>query len=120
MFLALPCSNQNVNEYEYYGVTLKDSILYNSPQILLVGCENGTTIKIKSEIISLNEMETYLVHNQGDLTGTRVISNKPISFISGHECAIVPDGVLYCDHLLEQLPNTKLWGKHFLTAPLLG
>ena len=54
------------------------------------------------------------------LTGVRVLSNKPISFFSGHQCNFVPSGVYFCDQLLDQLPNTALWGNHFLVSPLFG
>ena len=58
---------QNVNEYVYYGVT------YNDPsQLLFVACEDGTQVKVGSEVINLNEMEMYLYTNGSDLTGVRV------------------------------------------------
>ncbi|CAI8031086.1 hypothetical protein GBAR_LOCUS17622 [Geodia barretti] len=115
MFAALPCVKQNVNKYVYYGVT------YNEPsQLLFVACEDGTQIKVGSEVIHLNEMETYLYTNGSDLTGVRVVSNKPISFFSGQICTNIPVGVGFCDFIVEQLPNTALWGSHFLTASLYG
>ena len=55
-----------------------------------------------------------------DLTGSKVVSNKPIAFFSGHECADVPVGVAYCDHLVEQLPPTITWGRQFYVASSLG
>ena len=55
-----------------------------------------------------------------NLTGSKVVSNKPIAFFSGHECADVPVGVGYCDHLVEQLPPTITWGRHFFVVSSLG
>ena len=121
VFSALPCLHQNnMEEYEYFAVTSKDSIDEESSWLLVVGCENDTTVTIDSEMYSLDEMETYLFRENADLTGMRVISNKPISFFSGHQCDVVPPGILFCDHMVEQLPNTALWGREFLTAPLFG
>lgn len=111
-FLALPCSRQNVGEYVYYGVS------YGASQLLFVGCEDSTTIKIGSQEIPLNKMETYIHKSESDLTGTRVTSNKPISFFSGHPCANIPINREYCDQLNEQIPNTATWGTHFLSASL--
>ena len=119
VFSALPCVEQNVKEYTYYGVTYEDNTEEVS-WLLVVGCENDTVIKINSEVVLLNEMETYQFSEHNDLTGVRIVSNKPISFFSGHECDVIPAGVYFCDHLIEQLPNTALWGKQFLTAPLFG
>ena len=90
--------------------------------ILFVGCENSTLVRVGSLTIHLNEMETYIHQDSYSytLTGTRITSNKPISFISGHQCNNIPRGVDYCDQVVEQLPNTALWGNEFLTAPLFG
>ena len=117
MFASLPCMKQNVTEYVYYGVTYGAT---DPSQLLFVACEDGTQIKVGSEVIHLNEMETYLYTNGSDLTGVRVVSNKPISFFSGQRCTNIPVGVGFCDFIVEQLPNTALWGSHFLTASLYG
>ena len=70
------------------------------------------------EIVVLQRLQTLYITSLNDLTGSRVISNKPISFITGHECGTVPSGMLYCDHLLELVPPTSTWGKRFITAPI--
>ena len=63
-------------------------------------------------------MQTLYLASDDDLTGSRVISNKPISFISGHECGTVPFDIHFCDQLVEQLPPSSTWGKRFITAPI--
>ena len=118
-FAALPCSREDVDEYEYYGA-MYDNGPYGFSQFLMVACEDNTEIRVGSTVITLNEMETYLYTTNSDLTGTRVVSNKPISFFAGHQCNNIPTGVAACDHILEQLPNTALWGKYFLIASLHG
>ena len=117
-FLALPYSRQNVEEYVYYGITFHYSEV--SSQLLIVGCEDNTTVIVASQTITLNVMETYLYERDQDLTGTRVVSNNPISFFSGHQCTYIPENIPHCDHLTEQLPNTATWGTRFLTASLAG
>ena len=69
--------------------------------------------------ITLNRRETLLLRSYEDLTGTRVESNKKISFFSGHECTNIPGEVKYCDFILEQLPPVQSWGTRYATAPLL-
>ena len=120
-FLALPCTEQNVEKYVYYGMTFHDGLNPERlSQLLIVGCEDNTTVTVASQTITLNMMETYLYERDQDLTGTRVVSNNPISFFSGHQCTNVPEDVGACDHLTEQIPNTATWGTRFLTASLAG
>lgn len=83
-------------------------------QLLLVGCEDNTTIRVRLTIIFLNKMETYLYTDHG----VRVVSNKVLSFFSGHRCTSIPGGTASCGHVNEQLPSTDLWGTKFLSASL--
>ena len=62
--------------------------------------------------------QTLYLASEDDLTGSRVVSTKPIAFISGHECGTVPFNIHYCDQLIEQLTPTATWGKRFITAPI--
>lgn len=117
-FMALPCTRQDT-DYEYFAITYDEN--YDSPsQILLIGCEDDTVINTGSQTINLNKMETYLITSANDLTGTMVVSNKPLSYFSGHRCANVADISEECGYLIEQLPSTAHWGTHFLTASLAG
>jgi len=108
-YLALPCSRLPVMQYEYYAVTY-DSEGSGKPFVLLVGCENSTTITTVESSFTLNRLETYLMFISG--TGARIVSDKPITFFSGHQCAFLVSG--RCTHLIEQLPPTPTWGTFFL------
>ena len=122
-FLALPCSQQNIEEYVYYGIMFheRDTHIYvGSSQLLIVGCEDNTTVTVASQTMTLNMMETYLYERDEDLTGTRVVSNNPISLFSGNECPFIPGNLDSCDQIIAQLPNTATWGTRFLTASLAG
>ena len=68
--------------------------------------------------VTLHRAETLLIAFVGDLTGTKVTSNRPISFFSGDQCTFVPSGVLACDQIVEQLPPVEAWGRQFATTPL--
>ena len=148
-FVALPYYAYHKKSYTYYAVSIRyDRIPYTYSHysvVLLVGCENGTeiiitstqAIQIPSDLIrgsnspitvasgrpytvTLNKLQTFLFASRMNLTGSKVVSNKPIAFFSGHECADVPVGVQYCDHLVEQLPPTITWGRRFFVASSLG
>ena len=68
----------------------------------------------------IHEMQTLLVLSEHDLTGTMIISNKPLTVISGHECASVPSSVVACEPFVVQIPPIAVWGNRFLLAPFAG
>ena len=120
-FLALPCERSAVDQYEYYALTYHGIVGFEyESTILIVACEDNTTITTPSTTITLNRQQTYLLKEFRDLSGTRVVSTKPISFFSGHECTFIPRGVWACDILTEQVPPTNTWGSFFLGASFLG
>ena len=94
-----------------------DTLLTITPtQNVTIGTESvqaGESIDV-----TLRRAETLLIAFVGDLTGTKVTSNSPISFVCGDQCTFVPSGVLACDQIVEQLPPVEAWGRQFATAPL--
>ena len=120
-FLALPCSNLAVDEYEYYAVTYTPLSGFNYRSfILVVACEDNTVITTPDISFTLNRQQTYQIESSGDLTGTRVMASKPIALFGASECSNVPTDTTACDHLTEQIPPTATWGSRFLVASLLG
>lgn len=60
-------------------------------------------------------------HSSCDLTGSAIISDKPIGVFSGHNCAYVPDRTIKsCNILAEQLPPVEAWGTQFVVGTLAG
>ena len=114
-FLALPCDRLPVETYEYYGLTYLGNGI---SQILIVGCEDDSNVQIGSETIVLNRMETYLLESNDELSGTRIVSNRPLSVYPGNWCTGIGPGA--CDHITEQVPSTVLWGSNFMSASLAG
>ena len=118
VYLALPCNHLPVMQYEYYAVN------YDRPQssefptckpfVLLVGCEDSTTITTAVFKFTLNRLETRLMIDAK--TGTRVVTDKPIAFFSGNQCAqiIVGSDPGRLGHLIEHIPPTSTWGTFFL------
>ena len=52
-----------------------------------------------------------------DLTGTRIVSSKPIAVLSGSVRTSV-GAELMGDHVVEMLSPTNTWGREFLTLPI--
>lgn len=117
--------------------------MYNTPrqgEFLIMAAEDNTEVFINPSYetekgkpantefkITLNKGYSYLVQSepvplgQGDLTGTKIRSTKPIGLLSGHVRASIPVGIERNldskDHLIEMLMPEKAWGKQFVSIP---
>ena len=141
-FFALPIIELD-DDYVYYGISVPRASVHSeaiSGSILIVGTENNTVMKLTTTqsvnvstgntvitvipglqySVVINRLQTIFVGSHDDLTGTKVVTDKPVSVFSGHECANVPWNVSFCSYLIEQIPPTALWGKTYYTAPLAG
>ncbi len=148
VFLAYPCLTFETDDgYEYFVISTEGSETLHS-QFLLIGCEDNTDISITpSQMVSLpdnlqsdtgasvevevdstqnltiNQLQTLLISSSSDLTGTRIFSNKPLTVISGHECATVllsPGVTGSCEPFAVQVPPTITWGTRFLLGNFGG
>ena len=144
MFLALPCHSYPVVSYRYFvfSANIISPILMSRSRFLIVACEDNSMVAIRpTQQIQINSdlsdtpvpitvqpggsisfimsrLSTALFNSEGDLTGTIITSNKPLSVFVGHECGQVPDDMTACDHLVEQIPPDATWGTQFFTVPL--
>ena len=141
---------EGLSQYEYSVISGRDPSNNFHSEFLLVGCENNTVVTIvpsqsisivedpqsfNSSTISveagtsshqfvLHQMQTLLVLNVSDLTGTNVLSNKPLTVLSGHECTNFLGLLNYyhycdgsgCEPIVYQVPPTATWGTRFLIA----
>jgi len=58
--------------------------------------------------------------DSSDLTGTRVVSDKPVMVHGSHACTYVPYTIPACDHLEEiNLPLANLAKEYLVTSPLV-
>ena len=137
-YLALPITVLHNIVYVYYGMSVPRTTVHNYPHtssVLIVGTENNTVMKLtvtQSVDISMsignliagreysfviNRLQTVYIRSLEDLSGTKIVTDKPVSVFGGHGCGNVPWNVAYCSFLIEQLPPTELWGKTYYTAP---
>ena len=131
-FLALPIQYNCAPEYIYYGITVQERRDNFNYSILIVGTENKTimnltvtqpvTIKVDDTDNDLtpdsqysfviNRLQTVYVGSVEDLTGTKIVTSKPVSVFNGHQY----DGDN--EYHIEQVPPTISWGRVHYTAPL--
>ena len=140
-FFVLPITELD-DVYTYYGISVPRAshlgILNSS--ILVVGTKNNTMMYLtttqpvnvsfgtssvhlipgRQHSLVINRLQTIYIGSLDDLSGTKIVTDRPVSVFSGHECGNVPHNVLYCNYLIEQIPPTALWGKIYYTAPLAG
>ncbi|XP_033633605.1 IgGFc-binding protein-like isoform X1 [Asterias rubens] len=105
-------------------------------EFLLIGVFDNTSVKVRltapttyqhvsyspGDVIAIliSRLETVQLQSLRDLTGTHVISSRPVAVLSGSKCANVPVDVSACDHLAEYLPPTDQWGREFILATFLA
>lgn len=132
---------------EYYVMTYKSdgkfsSVLSRTPsQFAIVATEDETNIRIKPssptfsndtliQTVNMNKGDVYLVQSRitneeidNDLTGTHILSNKPIAVFAGHQRATIPLEAFEIgsnpsrDFICEQLPPLQSWGKNAFIIP---
>ena len=141
-FLALPCRDLGAPSYTYIAamfhsgsvLSLGNGLADIHSLVGIVSVENDTLLTItptqnvtigtdfveagNSIDVTLHRAETLLIAFVGDLTGTKVASNRPISFSCGDQCPYIPINIGNCDQIVEQLPPVEAWGRQFATAPL--
>lgn len=132
---------------EYYVMTYKSdgkfsNVLSRTPsQFAIVATEDETIVQIKpssptfsndtlTQIVNMSRGDVYLVQSRitteeidNDLTGTHILSNKPIAVFAGHQRATIPLEAFRTasnpsrDFICEQLPPLKSWGKNAFIIP---
>lgn len=130
-FLGLPT---DVLGKDYLLLTYQNVNAVNAAELGIVATQDNTTITITpiEDVgsrtggtpfdITMNAGQSYQLENNndypGDLTGTKITSDKPIGVFGASKCANIPVGNYACDHICEMIPPTTTWGKKFGTVPL--
>jgi len=119
-----------------------NAMYVTSSEFWIIATENATSVTIiptgttkagrtaGSKIaVNLQKGDVYLVQGDvssydGDLTGSEILSDKPIAVFSGHVRADIPQFYINPssqfnsrDHLVEQLPPVSSWGDSGVIAP---
>ena len=93
--------------------SLEVSIVLAHPQCISIPANRRKRCR------QLTKGTVFVISHRRDLTGSVVESDKPITVLTGHQCANLPADVTACDHLVEQIPPKENLGFSFLTVPLL-
>ncbi len=76
-------------------------------------------------VVTLMKGECYMVKADSSsfpletsLSGSTVVSTKPVSVIAGITCAYVPLEKQSCNEIMDEILGKKWWGQHFFVQPL--
>ena len=144
-YLVHPNKEYPTDNYVYFAVSFESTPDRNDiGDILLIGNHNETSVSITpaqdvilpadaqsnsslvevaagtTHNVTLNSFQTLGFSTVLDLTGTKIVSDKPLTVITGHQCAQIPSTTGFCEPLYIHLPPTINWGQSFLMAPFGG
>ncbi|XP_078695151.1 uncharacterized protein LOC144924079 isoform X4 [Branchiostoma floridae x Branchiostoma belcheri] len=132
-FLGLPV---DVLGNEYFVASYTPSSRDDPSEFAVFGVEDGTSVSVTlngtvyhdgrdyhaGSVITFTLDRLEALQFQGsdgsDLTGTHIVSDKPVCVMSGAQCTFVPKQHQACDHLVEHVPPVNTWGRRFVTVPL--
>jgi hypothetical protein len=122
---------------DHYVATWNNTANVHPSMLAVTAYQDGTTVMITAKAatmagggapaFALNTPQSVMLNAgdvieigtaAGDLTGSRVQSDKPVQVIGAHYCANIPDNAGYCDHLEDvMLPVDTLGANYFINAP---
>ena len=124
-FAAIPVSNLGK---EYYIASYHpDHPTKKLSQIAVFAMEDDTRVRFHTRTtiqtiqnIDLQKYQAFQFQSDEDLTGTLIMSNKPVAVLAGVYCASVPHESGGCEYLVEQFPDVTSLGRQYLISPLLS
>lgn len=132
-FLGLPTDVLGTEYIVMAYLNSQGAFTTSAAQFAVVAPQDGTKVCITLPIdvsphsagvpyvITLNQGEAYQLYkhssSNADLTGTIIVSTKPVAVFGGNIAAHVPVLQGSLDHIVEQLIPTSLWGTNFVTVP---
>ncbi|XP_071948908.1 uncharacterized protein [Antedon mediterranea] len=105
---------------------------YTESEVLIMASTDDTTVSIRAKVgisfenkyinaddylnITIGRFQAAQFQSELDLSGSIITSSKPIAVMAGSKCVTVSANGTYCNHLVEQLPPTELWGSSFFLS----
>ena len=115
--------------YEY--VTMNERSLVDGSVVVVAAIEDSTIVRITPSVptlegaaagvpfeVRLDSAEVYQIVSQrrivpeidDDLSGTRIVADRPVGVFSATTCTNMPVGNITCNPLIEQLPHVDALG----------
>ncbi|MBV9496510.1 MAG: IgGFc-binding protein, partial [Acidobacteria bacterium] len=129
-YLALPVDAIGT---DYVLMSWGPGVGYGS-ELTVVATQNATTVTITPTVsagvrnagvpfqLVMQQGQSYLLApagGDGDLTGSTIVADKPISVFGGNSAGQVPTTeVDFAEHMVEQMFPVNAWGQTFTAMPL--
>ncbi|XP_041474772.1 uncharacterized protein LOC121423489 [Lytechinus variegatus] len=94
-------------------IVMVEIFLTSSIQLQNDTYNDGDTVRL----VLLPFDSFQLISNSTNITGSRITANSSIAVTVSTECANVPEDIMFCDHLAEQLAPVKAWGMLHVLSP---
>ncbi|OCT73505.1 hypothetical protein XELAEV_18036482mg [Xenopus laevis] len=116
---------------EYYVVIPSEGTFNNLKEFAVIGYQWPTSVKIflkgwvmyqgknyslaQPLSVELKPGQVFQLQSNNNLSGTRIISTRPVAVLSGDSCTW---NKKQCNHVYEQLYPVTSWGKKYVVSPL--
>ncbi|MBM2814042.1 MAG: hypothetical protein HW421_804 [Ignavibacteria bacterium] len=77
----------------------------------------------QSTTITMNKGDVFMVSSKGDygdLAGSKIVADKPVSVVSGNQCDNIPAGNQWCDYCVEMELPLFTWGNDYHVPSVPG
>jgi len=103
--------------------------------IQIVASENDTTVQMKptvgivpgagvaaaargeSQTWTLSRGQVLQISQREDVSGSPIVTNKPVGLFGGANCTFLPGRVEYCDITQQQIAPFSQWGREYALVP---
>ncbi|XP_039368548.1 IgGFc-binding protein-like [Mauremys reevesii] len=116
-------------EYYVFTPSGEPDVAFKEMAIVNHGQPNLVDIYLKGSVIfeniryrartrlrlSMRELSAVQLQSKDDLSGSRVVAQRPVAVLSGNTCA---QRNSQCNHVFQQLLPVPSWGSSFLVPPL--
>lgn len=128
-YLALPTGSLGTHYFALgFPHNVTSAIGDTFSQFAVIATQAGTNVTLRptcdlsgpltgvelNQTLDQGEVLQYQCLGSGDVTGTDIISDKPVAVLAGNACAEVPSGTAFCDYLVEQMTPVVSWGTNFV------
>ncbi len=131
LLLPTPSLRDDYSVVTANSVSIVANILYGAAFISVVATEDDTIVDLYAEaplrpgvpdkgvVLSRGDVYTALAAEEGNLSASRVVADKPVAVFAGNVGARepLPEAPCCSDHTEEQIQPISAWGDRYLVAP---
>lgn len=95
-------------------------------QVTIVAAEDNTLLNIsmpsqlETLFLDLDKHESYVFGGEYDVSGSHIVTDKPVLTMAGNSADKIPRGNVGLDPFVECLSDVTKWGRHFSVVSLMN